>query len=173
MLETLLERSDKLLRGPRKQRIELMLSLSDEEWNLDTLLGLYLGILDHSESVRIASMDALMEIARKSPEPFTVSPLSMLLLHFFDFTAASGYVSYMFQSLVQFGTPEAIQAAEWALRRVARNEDFKKFLDILVEEGKSEMLRNLAGENLSKQKTKLLRDALDAIEHDSSSNELS
>ena len=48
----------------------------------------------------------------------------------------------------------------------------KPFLDILIEEGKSEVLRNMEGENLSKQKTRLLSDALDAIEHDSSSNEL-
>lgn len=68
---------------------------------------------------------------------------------------------------------EAVQAAENALRHVARNEDFRKFLDILIEEGKSDVLRNMAEENLSKQKTRILRDALDAIEHDSSSNELS
>ena len=70
----------------------------------------------------------------------------------------------MFRSLVQLGTPEAVQAAESALRYVERNDDFRKFLDIMIEEDKSEVLRNMAGENLSKQKAKILRDALDAIE---------
>lgn len=167
------ERSDKLLIGSRKERVETMLSLTAEEWNLNTLLNLFIGILDHAEDVRIAAMDALMEIAARSPEPFTVSPISMLTRYMFDFTVASGYTPYMFRSLVQFGTPEAMQAAESALKRVARNDDFRKFLDILIEEGRSEVLRNMAEENLSKQKTRLLRDALDAIEHDSSSNKLS
>ena len=162
-----------MLRGSRKERVETMLSLTAEGWDLNTLLNLFLGILDHAEDVRIAAMDALMEIAARSPEPFTVSPISMLTLYMFDFTVASGYVPYLFRSLVQLGTPEAVQAAESALRRVARNEDFRKFLDILIEEGKSDVLRNMAEENLSKQKTRLLRDALDTIEHDSSSNELS
>ncbi len=167
------ERSNKLLRGSRKERVETMLSLNEEEWDLNTLLNLYLGILDHAEDVRIAAMDALMEIAARSPEPFTVSPISMLTPYMFDFTVASGYVPYLFRYLVQLGTPEAVQTAESALKRVARNEDFRKFLDILIEEGKSDVLRNMAEENLSKQKTRLLRDALNTIEHDSSSNELS
>ena len=68
------ERSDQLLRGSRKERVETMLSLSEDEWDLNTLLNLFLGILDHAEDVRIAAMDALMEIAARSPEPFTVSP---------------------------------------------------------------------------------------------------
>ena len=162
-----------MLRGSREERIETMISLNEEEWNLNTLLYLHLGILDHAEEVRMAAMDALMEIATSSPEPFTVSPISMLIRYMFDFTVASGYTPYMFRSLVQLGTQEAIQAAESALRRVARNEDFRKFLDILIEEGKSEVLRNMVGENLSKQKTRLLRDALNAIEHDGSGSELS
>jgi tRNA A37 methylthiotransferase MiaB len=87
----------------------------------------------------------------------------------FDFTVASGYTPYMFRSLVQLGTPEAVQAVESALRHVERNEDFRKFLDILIEEGKTDVLRNMKGEKLSKQKAKMLRDALDAIEHDVSS----
>jgi len=163
------ERSDKLLRGSRKERVETMLSLTAEEWDLNTLLNLFLGILDHAEDVRMAAMDALMEVATRSPEPFTVSPISMLTPYMFDFTVASGYTPYMFRALVQLGTPEALQAAESALKRVARNEDFRKFLDILIEEGKSEVLRNIDGEDLSKQKTRLLRDALDGIEHDDGS----
>jgi hypothetical protein len=167
------ERSGKLLRGSREERVETMLSLQGEEWNLNTLLYLYLGILDHAEDVRIAAMDALMEIATRSPEPFTVSPISMLIRYIFDFTVASGYTPYMFRSLVQLGTPEAVQASESALRHVERNEDFRKFLDILIEEGKTDVLRNMAGEDLSKQKARLLSDAFDAIEHDGSSSELS
>ena len=161
-----------MLRGSRRERIEALLSLGEEEWDLNMLLNLYLGVLDHSEEVRMAAMNALMEIAARSPEPFTVSPFSILTRYMFDFTVASGYVPYMFRSLVQLGTPEAAQAAESALKRVARNEDFRKFLDILVEEGKLDMLRNMEGENLSKQKAKILRDALHAIEHDDG-NELS
>ena len=167
------ERSDKLLRGSRKERVETMLSLTAEGWDLNTLLNLFLGILDHAEDVRIAAMDALMEIAARSPEPFTVSPISMLIRYIFDFTVSSGYTPYMFQFLVQLGTPEAVQAAESALRHVARNEDFRKFVDILIEEGKSDVLRNIEIENLSKAKAKLLSDALDAIEHDASSSGLS
>jgi hypothetical protein len=152
-----------LLRGSREERVETMLSLNEEEWNLNTLLYLHLGILDHAEDVRMAAMDALMEIAKRSPEPFTVSPISMLIRYMFDFTVASGYTPYTFRSLVQLGTPEAVQAAERALRHVERNEDFRKFLDILIEEGGSDVLKNMKGENISKQKAKMLRDVLDAI----------
>jgi hypothetical protein len=114
-----------------------MISLNEEEWNLNTLLYLHLGILDHAEDVRMAAIDALMEIAKRSPESFTVSPISILIRYMFDFTVASGYTPYMFRSLVQLGTPEAVQAAERALGRVERNEDFRKFLDILIQEGKT------------------------------------
>ena len=55
-----------MLRGSREERIETMLSLNEEEWNLNTLLYLHLGILDHAEDVRMAAMDALMEIAKRS-----------------------------------------------------------------------------------------------------------
>lgn len=158
-----------MLRGSREERVETMLSLQGEEWSLNTLLYLYLGILDHAEDVRMAAMDALMEIAKRSPEPFTVSPISMLIRYMFDFTVASGYTPYMFRSLVQLGTPEAVQASESALRHVERNDDFRKFLDILIEEGKTDMLKNMKEENLSKQKAKILRDALHAIENDVSS----
>ena len=121
----------------------------------------------------MAAMDALMGIAMRSPGPFTVSPISMLTRYIFDFTVSSGYTPYLFRSLVQLGTPEAVKAAESALRHVARNDDFRKFLDILIEEGKSDVLRNMERKNLSKAKARLLSDALDAIEHDGSSSELS
>jgi len=150
-----------------------MLSLKEEEWDLNTLLYLHLGIPDHAEEVRMAAMDALMEIAMRSPRPFTVSPISMLIRYIFDFTVSSGYTPYMFQFLVQLGTPEAVQAAESTLRHIERNDDFRKFVDILIEEGKSDVLRNIEVENLSKAKAKLLSDALGTIEHDASSSGLS
>jgi hypothetical protein len=51
-----------LLRGSREERIETMISLQGEEWDPNTLLYLHLGMLDHAEDVRMATMDALMEI---------------------------------------------------------------------------------------------------------------
>ena len=162
-----------MLIGSRKERVKAMHSLEEEEWNLNTLLHLHLGICDHAEDVRYAAIDTLMEIVTRSPEPLAVSPIAMLTRYMFEFTVASGGTPNMFRFLVQLGTPEAAQAVEDALKRVGRNEDFKIFLDILIEAGMSDIIEKMEKENLSKTKTKLLNNALQAIRHDDDGSEQS
>ena len=41
-------RTDGLLRGSRSERKKLMLGLANEQWDLETVLGLHLGLLQVS-----------------------------------------------------------------------------------------------------------------------------
>ncbi len=54
----------------------------------------------------------------------------------------------------------ANEAIERALLRDVRNEDFEKFIDIIVEAKKLEFLKILEDKKLSKTKTKILKNAL-------------
>jgi len=155
-----------MLRGSREERVEEMLSLKEAEWNLGTLLYLHLGLLDHSEDVRLAALDALMGIAERSPEPFTVSPIPILADYIFSVTVSSGYTPHIFEFLVRLGTPEAVQTVEKLIREPCRNDDFRYFVDVLIREGELGLLGRLEKEKLSKTKAKLLRDALDRTERE-------
>ncbi len=69
-------RSDGLLRGSRESRIKLMDFVKKEPWDVDTILDLYTGLIDHAEDVRAEAMMALWEIAWKQPVPVSVTPIN-------------------------------------------------------------------------------------------------
>ena len=70
-------RTDGLLRGPRNERKELMSALGDAPWDMETFLGFHLGLLDHSEDVRVAAMEALQCIAQRKPAPLALTPVAL------------------------------------------------------------------------------------------------
>jgi hypothetical protein len=156
----MLFRSDGLLRGSREERSRAVLSLRDAEWNLATLLDLHCGLLDHAEDVRVSAMNALQEIAKRTPKPIKITPVMLLSDFLFSFTASSRVAVYIFQFLVQLDTPEAHQAMERALLRVQRNEDFSAFVGILQHANRLEVLRRLEPAKLSKTKAAVVRSAL-------------
>jgi hypothetical protein len=45
---------------------------------MDALFELFLGLTDRSEDVSLATLEALMDIAKGHPEPFQVSPVYLL-----------------------------------------------------------------------------------------------
>ncbi|KPL07043.1 hypothetical protein AMJ85_09745 [candidate division BRC1 bacterium SM23_51] len=160
-----MEPSDGMMRGSREERIEGMKSLKEAEWNLYTLLDLHIGLLDHAQDVRLTALDALMAIAEKLPQPITLSPISLLADYIFSVTVSSGYTALIFQFLVQLGTPEADQAVEkiMAGARTMRVNDFRDFVDILITERRSNLLKGVEKTRLSRTKAEILRRALDRI----------
>ena len=84
-----------------------MTALGNEAWDLETLLGLHLGLLDHAEDVRIAAMKSLQHIAKKRPTPIAISPIALLAYFMHSFTVASGMSLVTFQCLVELNTAES------------------------------------------------------------------
>jgi len=111
-------------------------------------------------------MDALQEIAKRTPKPIEITPVMLLSAFLFSFTATSRVAVDTFQFLVQFDTPEAHQAMELALLRVQRNEDFSAFVRILRHANRLEVLRRLEPAKLSKTKAAVVRSALHSGNHD-------
>jgi hypothetical protein len=97
----MLEKSDRLLRGSRDERIADILALEQAEWGLDAVLDLHRGLLDHAEEVRLAAIEALKAIAQRSPEQLTLTPASFLAHHMFSFTVGSGAAVGIFGFLVE------------------------------------------------------------------------
>lgn len=71
------------------------------------LLDLHCGLLDHAEDVRVSAIDALQEIAKRTPNPIEITPVMLLSDFLFSFTATSRVAADTFQFLVQLDTPEA------------------------------------------------------------------
>lgn len=155
-------RNDGLLRGSRQERLEAMLSLGDGKWDLDTVLELHCGLLDHAEDVWAAAMDALQEFAKQKSEPMALTPLALLSYFLFSFTVSSGVRADTFKFLVELGTAEAHQAIEQALLWAQRNEDFGDFVRILQNANELERLRRLDTAKLSKTKAAILRAVLNS-----------
>ena len=153
-------RNDGLLRGSREERIEAMLSLAIANWSLETLLELHFGLLDHAEEVRAAAMDTLQAIAKRKPDPISLTPADMLSRFVFSFTVSSGVRLATFRALVELETPETDDAVEQILLYTVRNEDFSDFVQVLQRVGKAEILRRLPPSRLSKTKAAILRSAL-------------
>jgi hypothetical protein len=139
-----------------------MLSLKGAEWSLNTLLSLLYGFQDHAESVRLCALEALMDIASGSPEPITISPVSLLSYVIYSFTVSSGATPLIFNFLVQLDTPEADEAIKELLAESTdiRNEDFREFVTAVVDANKSDLLKVLEDMELGQKKSKLLRQAL-------------
>jgi len=155
------ERSDGLLRGSREERIKEVLDLQESDWDFNTLLGIIQGILDHVEDVRLAAMETLLEIAGKKKAPMSLTPVSVIEYFMFSFRASTMAAQRIFRFLVEnTDISGANEAIERALLGVVRNEDFEKFVDIIVEAKKLEFLKALEDKKLSKTKAKILKDAL-------------
>ncbi len=156
----MLYRSDGLLTSSREDRIAAMLLLKEAGWNVDTVLDLHRGLLDHAEDVRLAAIEALKGIAERLPEPLSVTPVTLLAVYLFSFTVSSGATPDIFAFLVKLNTPEALRAAEEALEHVGRNEDFEAFAGILLRANKRDILQRLQKAKLSKVKAKILQQVL-------------
>ena len=155
------DRSDGLMRGSREERIHEVLGLQEADWNFDTLLGIIQGILDHAEDVKLATMETLLDIAGQNKAPMSLTPVSVVEYFMFSFNASTKAAQRIFCFLVEnTDIPGANEIIERALLGDIRNEDFEKFIDIIVEAKKSEFLKMLEDKPLSKTKTKILRNAL-------------
>jgi hypothetical protein len=156
-------RTDGLLRGPRNERKELMTGLGDAPWDLETLLGLHPGLLDHSEEVRAAAMEALRCIAQRKPEPFAVSPVAMLALFMHAFTAASGIGTATFRCLVELGTPESLEAVKAVLKSGrGSNTQFEAWIKILRNSNRLDVMHNVESAPLSKVRRNIIHRVLAA-----------
>jgi hypothetical protein len=153
------ERNDGLLRGSRDERVADIVSLKGGEWNLDTLMDLHLGLLDHAEEVRLAAVESLEAIAERSPKPLTLTPAGFLARYIFSFTAASGAAQQIFEFLLGLNAPEAIRLTMEALEQVSRNEDFNAFVEILTRHHRLDLLRQFPQDRLGKAKRRVLRRA--------------
>jgi len=155
------ERSDGLMRGSREERVQEVFGLQESDWDFDTLFGIIQGILDHAEDVRLAAMETLLEIARQKKAPMSLTPVSVIEYFMFSFNASTKAAQRIFRFLVEnTDIPGANEAIERALLRDVRNEDFEKFIDIIVEAKKLEFLKTLEDKKLSKTKAKILKNAL-------------
>ena len=138
------DRSDGLMRGSRKERMQEVFSLQESDWNFDTLLRIIQGLLDHADDVRLASMENLLEIAIQQKVPMSLPPVSVIEYFMFSFTASSKATQRIFEFLVEnTGIPGANEAIERALLVDVRDEDFEKFIDFIVEAKKLEFLKAL------------------------------
>jgi len=121
-------------------------------------------LLDHSENVRSAALEALLEISRLRPEPISISPATLLSHCLFDWTVSSGNTPRIFRFLAELGTTEADEAIEAIMEgpvEQLRNEDFEKFMCALAENGKRETVKRLSNRKISTTKNKILRGILE------------
>ena len=155
------ERSDGLMRGSREERMQEVFDLRESDWDFYTLLGIIQGFLDHAEDVRLAAMDTLLEIARQKKAPMSLAPVLVIEYFMFSFTASSMATQKIFRFLIEnTDIPGANEAIERALLSDVRNEDFEKFIDIILEAKKFGFLQSLEHKKLSKRKTQILKKAL-------------
>jgi len=154
-------RTDGLLRGPRRERSKHMTSLEREAWDLETLLALHLGLLDHAEDVRIAAMEALQHIAQRKPTPLAVSPVTLLAYFMHSFTVASGLSLLTFELLVELNTAESIEIVETVLESGrGNNMQFEGWVRILQDANRSDILRKIDLTRLSKGRRKVIERVL-------------
>jgi hypothetical protein len=150
-------RTDGLLRGARTERQELMLELADAPWDLNTALGLHLGLLDHSEEVRAAAMEALQRIAKRKPTGITLTPAAMLAHFMHAFTVASGVGLATFWCLAELDTAESLDTIKAVLESGrGSNDQFEAWIKILRDANKLSILRNIKLDTLSKPRRKIV-----------------
>jgi hypothetical protein len=135
--------------------------LEDAKWNLDTFLELHYLLLHRSAKKRGEAIRALLDIATRNPVPLTITPIDFLREVIVPFTYGSGGEVLVFYELTQENTLAADEALREILRvsPKARNESFKKFIEIAIAEGKSDLLKVLENAKLSQTKTTILRQA--------------
>jgi hypothetical protein len=156
-------RTDGLLRGPRNERKELMTALGDAPWNLETFLAFHLGLLDHSEEVRLAAMEALQCMAQRKPEPLALTPVALLADFMHAFTVASGIGLATFRCLVKLDTAESLEVVKAVLESgQGSNNQFEEWVKILRDANKLDILRNVEFTRLSKVRRNIINRVLAA-----------
>jgi hypothetical protein len=156
-------RTDGLLRGPRNERKELMTALGDAPWDMETFFAFHLGLLDHSEDVRVAAMEALQCMAQRKPGPLALTPVALLAHFMHAFTAASGIGLATFRCLVELDTAESLEVVK-AVFESARgsNNQFEAWVKILRDANKLDILRNVEFARLSKVRRNIINRVLAA-----------
>jgi hypothetical protein len=155
------ERTDGLLRGSREERIRHIANLEQEGWTLDTLLDFHCGLLDHAHDVRQAAMESLIEIAVKKPTPLAVTPVTLLAYFMHTFTVSSGVGVHVVQCLAELRTSEADTALRITIESGAgSNEQFQRWLMILKDSKRDDVLGKISLEKLSSGRRKILNKAL-------------
>ena len=150
-------RTDGLLRGSRSERKKLMLGLANEQWDLETFLELHLGLLDHSEEVRVAAMEALERIAKRKPAPVALTPAALLAHFLHSFTVASGVGLASFRCLAELDTAESLRTVKAVLESgQGSNNQFEAWVDILGDADQLDILRHVKLETLSKARRKII-----------------
>lgn len=150
-------RTDGLLRGSRSERKKLMVGLADAPWDLETFLGLHLGLLDHSEEVRAAAMNALQGIAKRKPAPLALTPAALLAHFMHSFTVASGVGLACFWCLAELDTAESLGIVKAVLESgQGSNDQFEAWVDILRDADQLEILRHVKLDTLSKTRRKII-----------------
>jgi len=137
--------------------IETAEETSEYDWNLDAILKIFALLHNKDEAVKIVTINSLKKINKKSPEPFKVTPVSMMESVMFDFTPSSGMAFIIFSYFLDLETPEGDEAAGRALKNVDGNESFEEFIREVLERKRPEILYSLEITGLTKAKTKILR----------------
>jgi hypothetical protein len=138
-----------------------MTALGREPWDLETLLGLHLGLLDHAEDVRIAAMESLQRLAQEKPTPVAVSPIALLGYFMHSFTVASGMSLLTFECLVEINTAESTEIVEAVLESGRGNNiQFEGWVKILQDAKRWDTLHKIDLTKLSKGRRKVIERAL-------------
>src|SRR5215471_17048691 len=150
-------RTDGLLRGPRSERKELLVGLADAPWDLETFLGLHLGLVDHSEEVRAAAMEALQSIAKRKPASLALTPAALLAHFMHALSVASGVGLASFRCLAELDTSESFGIAKAVLESgQGSNDQFEAWVDTLRDANQLDILRHVKLETLSKTRRKII-----------------
>ena len=150
-------RTDGLLRGPRAERTEWITALADAPWDLERLLELNLGLLDHAQDVRVAAMEALRSIARKKPDAIAVTAVELLAYFMHSFTVASGVNLATFQCLVELNTAESLEVVKATIESGrGSNDQFARWVNILQDANGLEILRTVDLAKLSRTRRSMI-----------------
>lgn len=68
--------------GSRQERIDRVRSINNDQWNLNTIQELLLGLWDHGTHVNAAAQMKLLKLAvNPNIQPATIHPIDLALLH--------------------------------------------------------------------------------------------
>jgi hypothetical protein len=154
-------RTDGLLRGTRDERIQQMLALKNQSWNLDALLELHCGLLDHAHEVREAAMETLLELAAQQSVAVPVTPTKLLAYYMGTFTVASGIDVAVVQCLAGLRNAEADELLIELLESGrGSNEQFRRWLEVLNAADRQDIIRRVRLDKLSAGRKKMVHSLL-------------
>ena len=129
----------------------------DFSTDLQTLLELHLGLLDHAQDVRVAAMEALRSIARKKPDAIAVTAVELLAYFMHSFTVASGVNLATFQCLVELNTAESLEVVKATIESGrGSNDQFARWVNILQDANGLEILRKVDLAKLSRTRRSMI-----------------